>query len=112
MSALIMNKAKGNIKVNVVDAPGFSTLTRDMLDDLAAITGAKVVSEELGDDLDLIDESFLGEALKVVTDDKDTVITTEEINKATEDRIETIEKQIKEEKNPYLLKKLNDRKLN
>jgi chaperonin GroEL len=110
MSALIMNKAKGNIKVNVVDAPGFSTLTRDMLDDLAAITGAKVVSEELGDDLDLIDESFLGEALKVVTDDKDTVITTEEINKATEDRIETIEKQIKEEKNPYLLKKLNDRK--
>lgn len=110
MSALIMNKAKGNIKVNVVEAPGFSTLTRDMLDDLAAITGARVISEDLGDDLDLIDESFLGEAVKAVTDDKDTVITTTEINKATKDRIETIEKQIKEEKNPYLLKKLNDRK--
>ena len=110
MSALIMNKAKGNIKVNVVEAPGFSTLTRDMLDDLAAITGARVISEDLGDDLDLIDESFLGEAVKAVTDDKDTVITTTEINEATKDRIETIEKQIKEEKNPYLLKKLNDRK--
>lgn len=110
MSALIMNKAKGNIKVNVVEAPGFSTLTRDMLDDLAAITGARVISEDLGDDLDLIDESFLGEAVKAVTDDKDTVITTIEINEATKDRIETIEKQIKEEKNPYLLKKLNDRK--
>lgn len=110
MSALIMNKAKGNIKINIVEAPGFSTLTRDMLEDLAAVTGAKVISEDLGDDLDLIDESFLGEALKAVTDDKDTVITTEEINEATKDRIETIEKQIKEEKNPYLLKKLNDRK--
>jgi len=110
MSALIMNKAKGNIKVNVVEAPGFSTLTRDMLDDLAAITGARVISEDLGDDLDLIDESFLGEAVKAVTDDKDTVITTTGINEATKDRIETIEKQIKEEKNPYLLKKLNDRK--
>jgi len=110
MSALIMNKAKGNIKVNVVEAPGFSTLTRDMLDDLAAITGARVISEDLGDDLDLIDESFLGEAVKAVTDDKDTVITTTGINEATKDRIETIEKQIKEEKNPYLLKKLDDRK--
>ena len=110
MSALIMNKAKGNIKANVVDSPGFSTLTRDMLDDLAAVTGAKVVSEDLGDDLDLIDESFLGQAIKSVTDDKDTVITTENINEATKGRIETIEKQIKEEKNPYLLKKLNDRK--
>jgi chaperonin GroEL len=110
MSALIMNKAKGNIKVNVVEAPGFSTLTRDMLDDLAAITGARVISEDLGDDLDLIDESFLGEAVKAVTDDKDTVITTTGINEATNDRRQTIEKQIKEEKNPYLLKKLNDRK--
>ena len=47
-----------------------------MLEDFATITGAKVISEELGDDLDLIDESFLGEALKAVTDDRDTVITT------------------------------------
>ena len=43
-SALIMNKVKGNIKVNVIDPPGFSNLRRDMLDDLAALTGATVIS--------------------------------------------------------------------
>lgn len=110
LSALIMNKAKGNIKVNVIDPPGFANLRREMLEDLAVVTGAKVINEDLGDDLDLIDASVLGEALKVVTDEKDTIITTNGINKETEERIAIIEKQIKEEKNPYLLKKLQDRK--
>ena len=110
LSALIMNKAKGNIKVNIIDPPGFSNLRKEMLDDLAAVTGAKVINEELGDDLDLIDESVLGEAIKVVTDEKDTIITTKEINDSTKERIQTIEKRAKEEKNPYLLKKLSDRK--
>ena len=110
LSALIMNKAKGNIKVNVIDPPGFANLRREMLEDLAVVTGAKVINEDLGDDLDLIDASVLGEALKVVTDEKDTIITTNNINKETEERITIIEKQIKEEKNPYLLKKLQDRK--
>jgi chaperonin GroEL len=110
LSALIMNKAKGNIKVNVIDPPGFSNLRKEMLEDLAAVTGAKVINEDLGDDLDLIDASVLGQAVKVVTDEKDTIITTEGINEETEERIAIIEKQIKEEKNPYLLKKLYDRK--
>ncbi len=110
LSALIMNKAKGNIKVNVIDPPGFSNLRREMLEDLAVVTGAQVINEDLGDDLDLIDASVLGEAVKVVTDEKDTIITTSNINKETEERINIIQKQIKEEKNPYLLKKLQDRK--
>ena len=110
LSALIMNKAKGNIKVNVIDPPGFSNLRREMLEDLAVVTGAKVINEELGDDLDLIDSSVLGQAIKAVTDEKDTVITTSNINDETKERIKIIEKQIKEEKNPYLLKKLTDRK--
>ena len=110
LSALIMNKAKGNIKVNIIDPPGFSNLRKEMLDDLAAVTGAKVINEELGDDLDLIDESVLGEAIKVVTDERDTIITTREINDSTKERIQAIEKRAKEEKNPYLQKKLSDRK--
>lgn len=110
LSALIMNKAKGNIKVNVIDPPGFANLRREMLEDLAVVTGAKVINEDLGDDLDLIDASVLGEAAKVVTDEKDTIITTNGINEETQERIAIIEKQIKEEKNPYLLKKLQDRK--
>ena len=109
-SALIMNKVKGNIKVNVIDPPGFSNLRRDMLDDLAALTGATVISEELGDDLDLINESILGEAQKSVTDDNNTVITISELTDEVKDRIDVINKQLKEEKNPYLLKKLEQRK--
>jgi chaperonin GroEL len=106
MSALIMNKVKGNIKVNIIDPPGFSTIRRDMLDDLALITGAKVINEELGDDLDLIDESCLGIAAKVVTDENNTVIATNTETDEIKNRILAIEKQIKEEKNPYALKKL------
>ena len=109
-SALIMNKVKGNIKVNFIDPPGFSNLRRDMLDDLALLTGAKVISEDLGDDLDLIDESVLGEAQKAVTDDNNTIITVGELTDEVKDRVKTIQKQIKEEKNPYLLKKLEERK--
>ena len=110
MSALIMNKVKGNIKVNVIDPPGFSSIRRDMLDDLAILTGAKVINEELGDDLDLIDESCLGIAAKVVTDENNTVIATNIETDEIKDRILAIEKQIKEEKNPYALKKLEQRK--
>lgn len=110
MSALIMNKVKGNIKVNVIDPPGFSSIRRDMLDDLAIITGAKVINEELGDDLDLIDESCLGIASKAVTDENNTVIATNVETDEIKNRILAIEKQIKEEKNPYALKKLEQRK--
>ena len=110
MSALIMNKVKGNIKVNVIDPPGFSHTRADMLEDLAILTGAKVINEELGDDMDLIDESYLGEAKKSVTDEGNTVITTGEQTEEIKERILVIEKQIKEEKNPYLLKKLEQRK--
>lgn len=110
LSALIMNKVQGNIKINVIDAPGFSATRADMLEDLALLTGARVINEELGDDLDLIDDSFLGKAVKAVTDDKSTVITTDIDADIIRDRMSVIEDQIKNEKNPYLLKKLEQRR--
>ena len=72
-AALLMNKVKGNIKVNVIDLPGFGPTKLDTVQDLALLTGAKVINEELGDDLDLIDIDCLGKAEKSVTDDKNTV---------------------------------------
>ena len=69
-SALLMNKVKGNIKVNIIDPPGFGPTKRDTIEDLAFLTGAKVMNEELGDDLDLIQPDCLGEAEFSVTDDK------------------------------------------
>ena len=54
LSALAMNKNKGNIKVNVVNAPTYGVNKKQILDDLSLLTGATIINEDLGDDLDLI----------------------------------------------------------
>ena len=108
-SALLMNKVKGNIKVNVVDLPGFGPTKRDTIKDLAILTNATVINEELGDDLDGISLDVLGEVEKVVTDDKNTIITTLETTDDVTERIKEVKKLVKKEKNPFLKKKINDR---
>ena len=109
LSALIMNKVKGNIKVNVVDVPGFGATKHDTLEDLATITGAKIISEDLGDDLDLIQPDCLGEAVKCITDDKNTVITIKKLPQAAKERVKTVKKKIKEEQNGFIKEKLEQR---
>ena len=106
----LANKVKGNIKVNIVDLPGFGPTKQDSIEDLALLTNAKIINEELGDDLDLIDPSVLGEAVKSVTDDKNTVLQVEEVESSElQERISGIEKKIKEETNPFFRKKLEQR---
>ena len=110
MAALLANKVKGNIKVNVVDLPGFGPTKQDTIEDLAILTGAKVINEELGDDLDLIEPTVLGQAIKVITDDKHTVLQTLDLVDASfPDRVKGIEEKIKKEKNPFLKNKLRER---
>jgi chaperonin GroEL len=108
-ATLLANKVKGNIKVNIVDPPGFGPTKQQTLEDLAMLTGAKIINEELGDDLDLIDPNVLGNAFKAVTDDKNTVLQVEEINEEIALRIIDVEKQIEEESNPFFKKKLEQR---
>ena len=108
-AALLMNKVKGNIKINIIDLPGFGPTKQDTVEDLALLTGAKVINEELGDDLDLIDLDCLGKAEKSVTDDKNTVITTYDVAENLEERIKEVKKIIKAEKNDFLKKKQEDR---
>ena len=109
-AALCMNKVKGNIKVNIVDLPGFGPTKQDTCEDLAFLTGAKVINEELGDDLDLIDIDCLGEVYTAVTDDKNTVLTVEMEDKDLDKRVKSIQKIIdKEDKNPFLKKKHQQR---
>ena len=108
-SALLMNKVKGNIKVNIVDLPGFGPTKKDATEDLAILTGATVINEELGDDLDLISIEHLGEAEFATTDDKSTVITLEEMNDEIEERIDEVAKKIADEKNGFIKKKLEQR---
>ena len=108
-SALLMNKVKGTIKVNIVDLPGFGPTKQDTIKDLAILTGSKVINEELGDDLDGISLDILGEVEKVVTDDKSTVITTLETPSDVAGRIKEVQKLLKSEKNGFLKKKIEDR---
>ena len=108
-ATLVANKVKGNIKVNIVDPPGFGPTKMDSIEDLAFLTGAKVINEELGDDLDLIDPSVLGQAVKAVTDNKNTVLQIGDLGEALNERIESVKVKIKDETNAYIKKKLEQR---
>ena len=108
-AALLANKVKGNIKVNIIDPPGFGPTKQDTIEDLAFLTGATVINEELGDDLDLIDPSVLGEAVKSITDEKNTILQTIDLGVEFNERLESIEKKIAEEPNPYFKKRLQER---
>jgi len=109
-TALMMNKAKGNIKVNIIDLPGFGPTKKDTTEDLAILTGATVIDEELGDDLDMITDQHLGEAEFSVTDQLNTVITTiDDIQEDLQERIDLVSKLITKEKNGFIKKKLEQR---
>ena len=108
-AALMMNKVKGNIKVNIIDLPGFGPTKKDTTEDLAVLTGAVVINEELGDDLDMITPDYLGEVEHATTDDKNTVITLGDMTPEVEERIKEVKTKIKDEKNGFIKKKLEQR---
>ena len=108
-SALLMNKVKGNIKVNIIDLPGFGPTKQDTVKDLAILTNSTVINEELGDSLDAVSLDVLGEVEKSVTDDKNTVITTLENTEDVTERIKEVKKLYKKEKNEFLKKKIEQR---
>lgn len=74
LSTLAMNKLKGNLKVNVIDAPTFGVNRKEIFDDLALLTGATVINEDLGDNLDLIQPDMLGTCVKSVTSQEETIL--------------------------------------
>ena len=108
-SALLMNKVKGNIKINIIDLPGFGPTKKDATEDLAILTGATVLNEELGDDLDLMKPEHLGEAEFCITDDKSTVLTLEGMTDGIENRIDELNGKLAKEKDGFIKKKLEER---
>ena len=108
-ATLLANKVKGNIKVNIVDPPGFGPTKFDSMQDLAFLTGAKVINEELGDDLDLISPEVLGEAVKSVTDSSNTVLQVGDLGEALKERITEVRSKISNEKNGFIKTKLQER---
>ena len=110
VSALAMNKSKGNIKVNIIDAPVYGISKKDVLSDLCAVTGATLINEDLGDDMDIIDPSHLGTCIKSVTNHEETILQvdlTENIE--VKETIALLEKNIKETKNPNIIIRLEKR---
>jgi chaperonin GroEL len=109
MSALVMNKIKGNIKANVIAPPGFNFWKKDFLDDIAAVTGATHINEEFGDDIDLITPDMLGECEKAVSDNKSTVLKVKSIPEAAKERIKAIEDQLNSDTPSLKTEKLQER---
>ena len=108
-SAILMNKVKNTIKINIIDLPGFGPTKPETIKDLAILTGATVINEELGDDLDGISLDVLGEVEKSVTDDKNTILTTTEVTEDVTERIKEVQKLKKKEKNGFLKRFLEQR---
>jgi len=108
-STLAMNKTKGNIKVNIINSPTFGVNKRETLDDLALLTGATVINEDLGDDMDLIKPDLLGQCLKSTTTEKDTVIQVGEPSEEILSIITQIKKDLNTQKNPGEIIRLEKR---
>ena len=109
LSALAMNKIKGNIKINVINAPTYGINKKQTLDDLALLTGATIINEDLGDDLDLIKVEYLGACLKTVTTHEDTIIQVSESSTEIEEIIKEIKDKLLEENPSHEVIKLEKR---
>jgi chaperonin GroEL len=94
VSILAMNKINQNLKINVIEAPTFGINRKSTFDDLALITGATVISEDLGDDLDLITLDHLGSCLKSVTSQLETVIRVGDVSDDVKDVVDSIKEQL------------------
>jgi chaperonin GroEL len=110
LATLVVNKLRGTLKVCAVKAPGFGERRKEMLEDIAQLTGGKVISEEMGFKLENTVLSDLGKA-KRVTIDKDNTTIVEGGGK-TEDikgRVNQIKKQIEVTTSDYDKEKLQER---
>jgi chaperonin GroEL len=110
LATLVVNRIRGALKIAAVKAPGFGEKRREMLKDLAALTGGVVISEEMGLTLADADLSHLGSAEKIeITKDRTTVINGSGEKTAIEDRIRKIRLEIENATSDYEKEKLHER---
>ena len=109
LSALAMNKMKGNIKVNVINAPTYGVNKKQILDDLSLLTGATIINEDLGDDMDSIQIEYLGTCSKSVTTQQDTIIQTEDCSNEVKDIIKDIKDKLSKDNPSWEVIKLEKR---
>ena len=110
LATLVVNKLRGTLQVCAVKAPGFGDRRKAMLEDIAILTGGKLISEDLGIKLENVTVKELGKAKRVTVDKENTTIV-EGAGKASEiqGRVAQIRKQIEETKSDYDREKLQER---
>ncbi len=110
LATLVVNKLRGTFTSVAVKAPGFGDRRKEMLKDIATLTGATVISEELGLKLDKVTPDQLGQAKRVtVTKDETTIVDGGGKQDAIKGRIEMIKKQIEETDSDFDREKLQER---
>ncbi len=110
LATLVVNKLRGTIKVCAVKAPAFGDRRKAILEDLAVLTGARVITEDLGVKLESVQLADLGTAKRVIVDkDNTTVVEGGGDPKAIQGRVATIRKQIEDTTSDYDREKLQER---
>ena len=110
LATLVVNKLRGTLNTVAVKAPGFGDRRKEMLKDIAVLTGANVISEDLGIKLESVTLNDLGRAKRITIDKDNTTIVDGAGDKdGIKGRIETIRKQIEESTSDYDREKLQER---
>ena len=110
LATLVVNKLKGTLQCCAVKAPGFGDRRKAMLEDIAILTGGKVITEDIGVKLENVTIDWLGEAAKVVVDkDNTTIVEGKGKQSEIQARIKQIRTQIEETTSDYDREKLQER---
>ena len=110
LATLVVNKLRGTLNVAAVKAPGFGDRRKEMLKDIAAVTGGTVISEELGFKLENATLSMLGRAERVrITKDETTIVGGKGKKEDIEARINAIKKELETTDSEYAKEKLQER---
>lgn len=110
LATLVVNKLRGTLNVAAVKAPGFGDRRKAMLEDIATMTGGKVISEDMGVKLEGITVDDLGQAAKITIDkDNTTIVDGAGEGSAIQGRVKTIRTQIDETSSDYDREKLQER---
>src|SRR5258708_32174711 len=110
LATLVVNKLQGRLKVAAVKAPGFGDRRKEMLQDIAVLTGGKVISEELGIKLEKAEITMVGHAKRIIVDKENTTIVDGGGDKKeVEKRVAQLKKQIEDTTSDYDKEKLQER---
>jgi len=110
LATLVVNKIRGTFSALAVKSPGYGDRRKEMLEDIAIMTGGKVIAEELGLKLDKVDLNMLGQARRIIcTKENTTIVGGKGKKQAIEDRVNQIRLQIKQTDSEFDREKLEER---